>query len=438
MRVKGSTTDTPTLADAIRAGDQQVIASIASFPLIPRNDNFMARPWAGQRLCAYKGLGATSKQRWGEAFEVAAFADDEEARAHPSCIQLVDGSEIGLPELLTVAGLEILGKDFVNLHGRQLPLLPKILDVGVLQSVQAHPEGFTEVYVIIEAEEGATLRLGFKHDVDRAKLGDCLEGGQLLQNRLLKRLGGNVDVEALQAALASNFSRRDVSAETALSTLNLRLRNDDVGKIAETLRELKSLYWEVLDLLNEVPATPGQVIYNANSEDVFAASGRARSAEVHALGNPEGRDILALEIRRPGPTYRAWDHARFPLRDIDVGKTMDALNPRATRAADFIVTPRELADFPRVFRSVQDDWFVVDHLRPLPGITVAVPAESKVHTLHAIRGTVTLLSGNNETLGVLTRGQSALVPVNIGNYRMTTVDDDAEVVMVTIRTTTLG
>ena len=41
-------------------------------------------------------------------------------------------------------------------------------------------------------------------------------------------------------------------------------------------------------------------------------------AEVHALGNPEGREILALEIRRPGPTFRAWDNVRFPVRDVDV------------------------------------------------------------------------------------------------------------------------
>jgi hypothetical protein len=112
--------------------------------------------------------------------------------------------------------------------------------------------------------------------------------------------------------------------------------------------------------------TPGQVIYNANPEAVSAATGRPRSAEVHALGNPQGKEILALEIRRPGPTFRAWDHARFPLRPIDVDKTLDALNLQATRPADFIVTPRPLAGCPGVFRSVQSEWFVVDHLRPRP------------------------------------------------------------------------
>ena len=185
-------------------------------------------------------------------------------------------------------------------------------------------------------------------------------------------------------------------------------------------------------MLNKISVTPGQVIYNANPEAVSAATGRPRSAEVHALGNPQGKEILALEIRRPGPTFRAWDHVRFPLRPIDVDKTLDALNLRATRPADFIVTPRPLAGCPGVFRSVEDDWFVVDHLRPRPGADLGLPAGTPMHTLHAVRGTVELRTSDNRTLASLTRGQSALIPVTIGSYRLATDDSDAEVVMVTI------
>jgi hypothetical protein len=38
-------------------------------------------------------------------------------------------------------------------------------------------------------------------------------------------------------------------------------------------------------------------------------------------------------------------------------------------------------------------------------------------------------------LASLTRGESALVPVTFGNYRLTTADGDAEVVMVTVPAT---
>jgi len=432
MRGERGTPETPTLAAAIRAKDRQVLARVAAAPIIPLNNNLVSRPWGGQRLCAYKGLPPTLHQRWGEAFEICAFAADEEAVAHPSVIRLADGSEVDLPELLAAAGPAILGEDFVATHGCQLPLLPKTLDVGELLSVQAHPEGFTEAYIIIEADEGATIRLGFKRNVDSADLGQRLKGGRQLQQRLLDYLRDGVDLEALQATLASNFARRAVPADALLPALESLLHTEADRKIVESLRTLKELYWEVLDLLNEISVTPGQVIYNANPEAVSAATGRPRSAEVHALGNPQGKEILALEIRRPGPTFRAWDHVRFPLRPIDVDKTLDALNLRATRPADFIVTPLPLAGRPGVFRSVQSEWFVVDHLRPRPKAAVRLPAGTPMHTLHAVRGIVELRTSDDRTLASLTRGQSALIPVTIGSYRLATADDDAEVVMVTI------
>jgi mannose-6-phosphate isomerase class I len=432
MRGERGAPATSTLADSIRAADRQALARIATAPIIPLNNNLVARPWGGQRLCAYKGLRPAPHQRWGEAFEICAFAGDEEARAHPSIIRLADGSEVDLPELLAAAGPAVLGEDFVATHGCQFPLLPKTLDIGELLSVQAHPEGCTEAYIIIEADEGATIRLGFKHDVDPATLGKRLKEGRQLQQRLLGYLGDGIDLEVLQVTLTGNFSRRALPADAVLPALEILLQGGADQKFVETLRALKKLYWEVLDLLNEISVTPGQVIYNANPKAVSAATGRPRSAEVHALGNPQGKEILALEIRRPGPTFRAWDHARFPQRPIDIDKSLEALNLRATRPEDFIVTPRPLAGRPGVFRSVQDEWFVVDHLRPRPEAEVILPAGNPMHTLHALRGTMELQTTDGRTLAALTRGQSALIPVTIGSYRLITTDGDAEVVMVTV------
>lgn len=142
------------------------------------NNNLVSRPRAGRRLCVYKDLQSTPRQRWGESFEICAIAEDDEAGAHPSVIRWEDGSEIDLPELLAVAGPAILGEEFVAMDGRQFPLLPKTLDIGELLSVQAHPEGVTEAYIIVEADEGATIRLGFKCDVDPAHLGQRLKGGR--------------------------------------------------------------------------------------------------------------------------------------------------------------------------------------------------------------------------------------------------------------------
>ena len=429
--------ETPTLADAIRAQDEQVLAEVVAAPIIPLKDNLVARPWGGQRLTIFKGLPPTPQQRWGEAFEICAFACDEEANAHPSIVRLADRSEISLPELLAAAGPAILGEQFVAIHGCQLPLLPKTLDVGELLSVQAHPEGFAEAYIIIEADQGATIRVGFKRGVDPTDLGQRLKGGRQLQEGLLDYLGDEIQIAALQAMLTSNFSCRAVLADAVLPGLESLLEARTNRKIVETLRSLKELYWEVLDLLNEISVTPGQVIYNANPEALSAATGRPRSAEVHALGNPQGKGILALEIRRPGPTFRAWDHVRFPLRSIDVDKTLGAINLQATRPSDFTVTPKPLGDRPGIFRSIQSEWFVVDHLRPRPETALWLPSGSSMHTLHAVRGTVELRTAGGATPVPLTRGESALIPVSVGSYRLTTSDGDAEVVMVTVPPPTL-
>jgi hypothetical protein len=148
---------------------------------------------------------------------------------------------------------------------------------------------------------------------------------------------------------------------------------------------------------------------------LLAATSRLPSAEVHALGNPESREILALEIRRPGPTFRAWDNVRFPLRNVDVDAAIAALNLKGTIAADFVVEPRAVPGRPGVYRSVDSEYFRVEHLRPSPGAPVKVPRELP-HSLHVIAGEVTVIAEDGRNVGALARGESALVPIGVGAY----------------------
>jgi mannose-6-phosphate isomerase class I len=148
---------------------------------------------------------------------------------------------------------------------------------------------------------------------------------------------------------------------------------------------------------------------------------------VHALGNPEGRGLLALEIRRPGVTYRAWDHVRFPLREIDVDATISALSFEATRPEEFLVAPRPVR--PGVQRSVDCEFFRLEHLTPASGMSVEV-ARTAPHTLHALAGRVTLLRADGSELGSLERGESALVPAQVGDYRIDAVEEPVLLVKV--------
>jgi mannose-6-phosphate isomerase class I len=148
---------------------------------------------------------------------------------------------------------------------------------------------------------------------------------------------------------------------------------------------------------------------------------------VHALGNPEGRGVLALEIRMPGPTFRAWDNVRFPLRDIDVDAALGALNLGATKRSEFVVARKPVR--PGVHRSVDCDRFRLEHLKPTKTRPIDVPA-SAPHSLHVLAGRVTMRGAAGGALGALKRGESALVPVGVGAYRVVAASTPVEVVRV--------
>ncbi|HJR71088.1 MAG TPA: type I phosphomannose isomerase catalytic subunit, partial [Gammaproteobacteria bacterium] len=365
----------------------------------------MERPWGGTRLKAFKGLpvaGRAGERAIGESFELAADDADDEARRHPSVLMLADGSTIGLPALLAVHADTMLGEAFVQRHGRRYPLLPKLLDVAELLSVQAHPPGNTEVYVIVAADPGATIRLGFAVDVDAAALAEQLAAGRREQQRLLELVAA-IEPEKLQESLKPWLARRKAGARGLAATLKPKLAAGARLRDVETcLKALHAVYWAMLDALNVIPVAAGDVIYNANPARVVAAGGRPASAEVHALGNPEGRGVLALEIRMPGPTFRAWDNVRFPLRDIDVDAALGALNLGATQPAEFVVERKPLR--PGVYRSVDCEYFRLEHLAPTQSRPVDVPASSP-HSLHALAGCVTVRGAAGVELGALERGE---------------------------------
>jgi mannose-6-phosphate isomerase class I len=420
------------LADRLLEGDRALAAELASCLLKPRRDNLVERPWGGNRLCAFKRLPESEcdpGRPFGESFEISADDGDDEARLHPSVLELRDGSTITLPALLAVHADALLGEAFVGRYGRRFPLLPKLLDVAELLSVQAHPPGNTEVYVVVDAEPGATIRLGFAADVDAAALSAKLAAARRDQQRLLE-LVGEGSADELQALLKGWLARR--TAKPAELQTALRLRPSDVSCRREAealLTTLHGTYWAVLDALNSLPVKAGDVIHNANPAHIVAAGGRPRSAEVHALGNPEGRGVLALEIRRPGPTFRAWDNVRFPLRGIDIDAALEALNLKATRPADFIVAPVTVR--PGVRRSVDSEYFRLEHLEPTAGVPIDVPATAP-HCVHALAGRVVVRRGDGTALAVLEQGESAFVPAGVGAYNVAADGAGASVLRVVL------
>jgi len=408
-----------TEAQALLRGDRAAAVRIGRRLLQPLNDNFVERPWGGRGMRDFKRTGLTPnapRARIGEAFEISADDSDDEARRYPSILRLADGSSVKLPALLAAHAETLLGSRFVASHGKRWPLLPKTLDVAELLSVQAHPPGNTEVYVIIYADAGATIRLGFKVDVDAAGFERRAVSGRRAQQRLLDLCAPALDADALQALLKPWLADRGATVAALEPPLRPPL-GERWEEGVDVLRTLHALYWDVLDLMNEIPIVPGAVIHNATPEHVAARRGTARSAEVHALGNTEGREILALEIRKPGPTLRAWDNVRFPLRDVDAAAAMAALNLTRTQPADFIAERRAVPGRPGVSRSIDAEDYRLEHLEPTVLCAVEVPA-GQPHSLHVLAGAVTVYATDGSVAGRLARGDSALVPIGVGAYRV--------------------
>jgi hypothetical protein len=427
-------TDTNGLAGRLLGGDPVAVADLARRPLAIRPDNLVARPWGGNKLISFKGLGnleAIAGEPIGESFEIAADDADAEARQFPSQVRLSDGSQISLPRLLATAAPGLFGAPFVARHGPRFPLLPKLLNISELLSVQGHPAGNTEVYVVVAAEPGATLRLGFNRDMDAADMTHRLTAGRAEQLQLLAMLAEDTEPGLVQRLLAPALARRDLDAVAlAERLLAVGEARGEVGKVAASLHVLHETYWWMLDSMNEIPVVAGQVIHNCNPARLVDDGGEP-SAEVHALGNPEGREVLALEIRKPGPTFRAWDNVRFPIRDVDVAAAVAALNLRATAPEEFMAARQPVAGRPGVFVSVDSAYFRIEHLGPAAGLDVGVAGEG-VHCLHGLGGAASLIDGAGNELGSIAAGESLLIPAAVADYHLRSGGEAAEIVKVTL------
>lgn len=392
------------LAAAVLAGDQSAALVLARGPLELAPDNLVERPWGGRRLWSLKGLPGSppAGHRFGESFEVSACPSDDESARHPSAVRLGGGATLELPRLLRCAPVEFLGAPAAAAWGAELPLLPKLLDVGEFLSVQAHPPGQVEAYFVLEARPGATIRLGFAREVDPVHWRRRLEEGRSAQEFLAAALS-----ERLAQAEFRKEWNRAMGAADAPRLEGLAGGLDRRGLAA--LRTLVSVQSEVLRDLNRVPVAPGDVLFNARR-----TAGVLR-ADVHALGNPEGHELVVLEIRRPGPTLRAWDHGRFPLRELRIAGALDAMAHGRAEPQAYRVRGRP--GRAGVWRWIECEHFVADELRLEARVTLRRSSPGGARTLHVLEGELSVQSPSGAEL-LLAAGRSTLLPHALSEYEV--------------------
>jgi hypothetical protein len=422
--------DTGELRQVNQVQLKHLLVQLGSAPLRLRTDNLVPRPWGGRRLLDFKGLsGATRPGRYGESFEVSAYPLDYEAARYPSMVEFEDGSSMRLSELIGRAGDALLGPTFLQAYGACIPLLPKFLDIEGLLSVQSHPQGHPEAYLIVDCAPGATIRIGFAREIDPEQLAARLKAASAVQAGLHELFW--MDESGYAPAFAELLGKPDAVRRLGERLTPMLRDQNDRPRLLEALGTLDACYREMLDALNVVPVEPGMVVFNADQAGTGSA-GEMPSAQIHCLGNPEGRSVLLLEVRRPGVTHRAWDHVRFPIRELGIDEAFAAVNVAPSQPTSFVVEPRPLAGRPGVVRSVECPAFIVDHLRPSPGVSVWATTEGAPTTLHGIRGVARLFGPDEVLWGLLRAGESLLLPAGVKSLRIEAQTPEAELVQVLI------
>lgn len=135
--------------------------------------------WGGNRL----------RDEYGKKIDLTPLAETWECSVHPDGSSVVANGEyrgLTLPTVLKQHP-EYLGTKVKN---GELPVLVKFIDAKQDLSVQVHPDdayakehegdnGKTEMWYVIDAEEGASLIYGFKHRVTEEILRKAVETGTL-------------------------------------------------------------------------------------------------------------------------------------------------------------------------------------------------------------------------------------------------------------------
>lgn len=144
---------------------------------------YKERIWGGSKLPDLLNKKYTL-DRCGESWEISAVQDD---------ISVVsDGFLKGnnLEELIEVYMDELVGEKIYDRFGTEFPLLIKYIDANDRLSIQVHPNdemskerhgafGKTEMWYVVQAEEGSELISGFNRTIDRDSYLIALENDKL-------------------------------------------------------------------------------------------------------------------------------------------------------------------------------------------------------------------------------------------------------------------
>ncbi|MGB3774008.1 MAG: type I phosphomannose isomerase catalytic subunit [Leeuwenhoekiella sp.] len=133
--------------------------------------------WGGQKLNSTYNKGDDSQAKVGESWEIADLKEGQ------SIIKNGELSGKTLKQIIDQNPEGLLGKKVYERFGKQFPLLIKFIDAAKDLSIQVHPSdetsptgvGKTEMWFIMQADEGAKITVGFKPNMSRDKFSEHIE-----------------------------------------------------------------------------------------------------------------------------------------------------------------------------------------------------------------------------------------------------------------------
>jgi mannose-6-phosphate isomerase len=198
--------------------------------------------WGGQKIKTYLHKDYGSLPNCGETWEISGVKSDVSVVAGGA----LDGES--LAELLEKYKDKLVGKKVYDHFGNIFPLLVKFIDANDDLSIQVHPNdelakkrhnssGKTEMWYVIEADQGSTLISGFNQPVNKEVYLDKLNSGHLMD--ILNREDVNAgDVYFLPAGRVHTIGKGLLIAEIQqTSDITYRIydfdRLDDKGNKRE-------------------------------------------------------------------------------------------------------------------------------------------------------------------------------------------------------------
>lgn len=203
--------------------------------------------WGGDKLEKLFGKNPEGLPNIGESWELSGY---------PTDISVVNnGYLVGktLQELLDTYKEQFVGKRVYERYGNSFPLLFKLIHAEDDLSIQVHPNdetaqkkhgtlGKTEMWFVLDADEGAELIIGFKKDSSKKQYAKALEEGKV--EEILQRVPVKPgDCFFIPAGLVHAIGRGTVLAEIQESSdATYRIydynRKDDKGNERELHTDL--------------------------------------------------------------------------------------------------------------------------------------------------------------------------------------------------------